>query len=109
MLVEKKYKIIKTKWKVKIGELDIVAVDGHDLVFVEVKTRKAAPYSGFPAADAVDYRKIKKVKSVAGFFLERHERLLKKLRITHIRYDVIGVTFHSLFKCEYEHRIDAFD
>ena len=35
------FKIIARQYKTRMGELDLIARDGHDIVFVEVKTRRS--------------------------------------------------------------------
>ncbi|AEI88502.1 MAG: putative endonuclease distantly related to archaeal Holliday junction resolvase, YraN/UPF0102 family [Candidatus Midichloria mitochondrii] len=39
-LIDLGYKIIKKRWKGKFGEIDIIAIQAHSLLFVEVKCRK---------------------------------------------------------------------
>ncbi len=39
MLSDKGYVLISTNWRAKHKELDIIAMDGNTLVFVEVKSR----------------------------------------------------------------------
>jgi putative endonuclease len=107
-LVSLGYQIINTNWKLKSGELDIVARDKKELVFVEVKTRKGVN-SAFPPADAVDYKKISKIKFLSGFFLDRNKYLLEHMEIEAIRYDVIGISVTGKKEFELEHRKDAFD
>ncbi len=50
LLKEKNYDILCRNYKVKSGEIDIVARDGGVLVFVEVKTRRSTTW-GRPAAN----------------------------------------------------------
>ncbi len=107
-LIKKGYKIIALNWKLKFGELDIIALDNKELVFVEVKTRKAVANDLFPPADAVDYKKINKIKCIADYYLDRNESLIKNMNVESIRYDVIGISVLSLRKINIEHRIDAF-
>ena len=38
-LTRKGYAILATRYRTRVGEIDIVARDGETLVFVEVKTR----------------------------------------------------------------------
>jgi len=41
------YRIITTNWRCKWGEIDIIAHDGQELVFIEVKTRRDADSNPF--------------------------------------------------------------
>lgn len=36
----KKYRILGRNWKIKAGEIDIIALDGDTIVFVEVKSKR---------------------------------------------------------------------
>ncbi|WP_235898531.1 YraN family protein [Parahaliea maris] len=56
----------------KAGELDIVALHGDTLVFVEVRARSNPRYSG--AAASVDRRKQAKLLRAAALFLRQHAR-----------------------------------
>ena len=58
------YKILKTNYRTPFGEADIIAADGDEIVFIEVKTRTSDRY-GTPAEAVVKkkretYRKIAK-------------------------------------------------
>ncbi len=55
--------ILSRNWRCRDGELDIVARDGSELVFVEVKTRSSLAY-GSPAA-AVDRAKSTRIRQLA--------------------------------------------
>ena len=46
------YKILKTNYRTPFGEADIIAEDGDEIVFVEVKTRTSDRY-GTPAESVV--------------------------------------------------------
>lgn len=67
------------------GEIDIVALDGDTLVFVEVKYRASRDY-GAPH-DFVTRSKIERIKKAAWRFVERN-----KLFDAYMRFDVIGVS-----------------
>lgn len=56
-----------------LGELDLVAVDGRTLVFVEVKTRRSEA-AGRPE-EAVDEDKQRRITRAALAFLKRHQLL----------------------------------
>jgi putative endonuclease len=85
-----------------LGELDIVAVDGRTVVFVEVKTRRSAD-AGHPA-EAIDDLKERRMTQAARAYLKTH-RLLEHSS----RFDVVAVTWPAGSKRPtIEHIIDAF-
>ena len=45
LLRDKNYSILCRNYKVKSGEIDLVARDGENMVFIEVKTRRATTRS----------------------------------------------------------------
>ncbi|MBR2322770.1 MAG: YraN family protein [Clostridia bacterium] len=61
------YKIIKTNYVTPFGEADIVCEKDGAIVFAEVKTRTSFNF-GTPA-QAVDYKKQKKYRQIASFYL----------------------------------------
>jgi putative endonuclease len=52
------------------GEVDIVALDGECLVFLEVRRRSNPRFAG--AAASVDWRKQQRILRAAQVFLQRH-------------------------------------
>lgn len=66
--------ILAMNYRCRAGEIDLVAseagAEGPTLVFVEVKTRRAAA-CGTPS-EAVDARKRRKLTAAAGNWLARH-------------------------------------
>ena len=78
------YKILSTNYKIKYGEVDIVAKDGLFTVFVEVKYRSKKLY-GLPS-EAVDAHKQNKIKYVASQYVLSHkdENML-------VRFDVVQI------------------
>ena len=86
-----------------MGELDLVAVDGRTIVFVEVKTR-AKLASGHPA-DAVDQEKQHRLTRSALSYLKRHDLLESPAR-----FDVISIVWSSdASRPEIEHFKNAFE
>lgn len=68
-LKKKRYNIIKRNFRVKLGEIDIIARDKDGcLVFVEVKTRKNSVF-GFPS-EYVDAKKQARLRRAAYLFGE---------------------------------------
>ena len=80
------YKIIDRNFRCKQGEIDIIAKDKEEYVFVEVKTRTSTKY-GRPA-EAVNYLKKQHIYKVAKYFLYKY-----KLQNYSIRFDVIEVFY----------------
>ena len=83
-----RYKILHRGYRILGGELDIVAVDGRTVVFVEVKTR-ASHDAGHPA-EAVDPHKQKQLTQLALAYLRRFQLLDCKAR-----FDVVAITWPS--------------
>ena len=82
-LKKKKYKILERNFRCKLGEIDIIAQKGEDLIFVEVKTR-ASDKMGTPA-EAVTYYKKQNIIKTAKYYLMMNPTELN------IRFDVIEV------------------
>ena len=101
LLRRKKYRIICRGYRAGRGEIDIVALDGRTLVFVEVKTRRNRRY-GLPE----EYVTVKKQAQIRKTAL----RFLLSRRIPHsdCRFDVIGVTWDRESLPEITHHINAF-
>jgi putative endonuclease len=80
------YRIIKRNFTYgRVGEIDIVAMDGEQLVFIEVKARTNNLSYGKPE-DAVDWRKQKQLKRVAEGYYH-----INKITDQACRFDVIAV------------------
>ena len=80
------YKILKRNFLIRGGEIDIVAKDKDEIVFVEVKTRFTHEF-GDPA-EAMTYFKIKTMLKTAQFYL-----LQTKQGNASYRLDFVAVDF----------------
>jgi putative endonuclease len=80
------YEIIARRFRVRSGELDIVARDGATLVFVEVKARTGRAFGD--AAEAVTPLKQLRLTRLATEYLVRHH-----LHECPCRFDVVSVHF----------------
>lgn len=78
------YRIVARKYRNKLGEVDIIALDADTLCFVEVKT-KASHSCGSPL-ESVTPGKQRKIAKVALSFLKERNLLEKKAR-----FDVVAV------------------
>jgi putative endonuclease len=76
--------VLDRNWRCRLGELDIVATDSARLVVCEVKTRSSTRY-GLPA-EAVDARKARRIRHIAGAWLAAHH-----VPWVEVRYDVLAV------------------
>ena len=83
-LQQRGYAIIATRYRTRVGEIDIVARDGDTTVFVEVKARAGDEFGG--AAAAVTPWKQRKVALMAMDYLGRH-----RLEEQPCRFDVVTV------------------
>jgi putative endonuclease len=79
------YTVLARNHRTRHGELDVVAVDGDALVFVEVKTRRG---TGSPW-DALHDLKRHQVRDMARAYLAEVRR---RPRTRTVRFDAIGVT-----------------
>jgi len=79
------YRILQKNYVSGLGEIDVVAVDGDVLVFIEVKTRTGEDFGG--ALSAVGRAKRRKMTQVARGYLARHGT-----PETPCRFDVVGIT-----------------
>ena len=83
-LKEKNYSIIQTNYKIKSGEIDIIAYKCNEIIFIEVKSRINIRY-GYPA-ESVNLNKINKIRNTA-----KHYLLINKIENKKIRFDVIEI------------------
>jgi len=76
--------IVARQYRCRLGEIDLVAVDGERVIFVEVRARSRRSHGG--AAASVDRRKQCKLARCAAFFLSQHPQW------SHLpcRFDVIA-------------------
>ena len=94
-LVAKGYTIVTRRWRGSGGEIDIVALDGDTLVFVEVKTRTT---TSSIALEAIDNAKTNAIFAASDDYIDR---IGGDGRI--VRYDIITISRQGTF-----HLVDAF-
>jgi putative endonuclease len=85
------WRLLERNARTRHGELDIVALDGRALVFVEVKAGRAGSSFG-PVRPvlAVDRRKQQKIRRLATAWISEHRDIP---HYAEIRFDAIGVSF----------------
>jgi putative endonuclease len=87
-LIQKGFKIIEKNYRIRGGEIDIVAIDGDTVVYVEVKTRTTDEF-GYPE-ESITPRKIKFLVRTAKFYRNSRKNLPDLERI-----DVISIDFSN--------------
>lgn len=70
-LCRRGYKVLERNFRSRLGEIDIIAKEGGDLVFVEVKTKSSFAF-GLPE-ERVDKRKQRKLIKTAEYYLVENE------------------------------------
>lgn len=101
------WEIVERNARTRYGELDLVALDGRTLVFVEVKAGRAdSAFGPERPVLAVDRRKQRRIRRLAAAWMAERRDCP---RYSAIRFDAIGVTFdHAGRVTDYEHIEDAF-
>lgn len=102
-LKKRRYKILARNYLSKFGELDLVALDGQTIVFVEVRS------TGNPDVErvthSVDWAKQRRLTRLAVHFLQQH-----KLEDRFARFDVLIVLWlEGTTRPEITHYINAFE
>jgi len=88
LLESKGYNIKDRNFRSRFGEIDIVAVQGQTLVFVEVKARWSRKF-GAPE-EAVTRSKLHKIQKTGEYYSLLHPGMPKKLRIDVVAVEIEG-------------------
>lgn len=101
-LKNKGYKILRTNYRVKFGEIDIIAEEGQAICFIEVKSRVNCSF-GHPK-EALTPRKREKISRAALAYLKEN-RLLNRSA----RFDVLSILKDGQSQTDFELIKDAFE
>jgi putative endonuclease len=106
-LIAAHWQILERNARTRYGELDIVALDGHTLVFVEVKAGRAnSTFGPERPVLSVDWRKQQRVRRLATTWMTENRGAVS---YDDIRFDAVGVTFDRNGQLvDVEHIIAAF-
>jgi putative endonuclease len=86
------WELVERNARTRYGELDIVALDGATLVFLEVKAgRSGSSFGPERPVHSIGTRKQRQVRRLATAWLA--ERRGTCPRYAQIRFDAVGVTF----------------
>ncbi|MCW5958753.1 MAG: YraN family protein [Pyrinomonadaceae bacterium] len=93
-LVKNGYRLVVSNFKAPIGrnrvgvavsgEIDLIAIDGETLCFIEVKTRRSEAFA--PALSAVDVRKQRQITRTARMY-----RKIFAIRDMPVRFDAVTI------------------
>lgn len=100
-LQENGFDIIKRNYQYGHGEIDIVAKDGDELVFIEVKTRQNLEL-GEPEY-AITKKKILQIKKMAELYLFDNE-----IEEANSRFDVVAILLDDITNPKITHYKNAF-
>lgn len=106
-LAEVGWEIVERNARSRYGELDLVALDGRTLVFIEVKAGRAGSIYG-PERPilSIDFRKQARIRRLATAWMSERRDLP---HYDEIRFDAIGVSFDRSGRVlDYEHLDGAF-
>lgn len=99
MLSDEGYEILETNWRHKRDELDIIALDGNEIVIIEVKTR-STDFFGDPE-ESVDSAKMQRMVRAAEEYIEENSME------NECRYDVVSIVINKT-ETNIRHIKDAF-
>ncbi|MET9343811.1 YraN family protein [Nonomuraea sp. NPDC003804] len=83
--------ILDRNWRCRHGEIDVLAVDGTNLVVIEVKTRSGRTHG--TALEAVRPAKLARLRMLAATWLAAQSRGFDSVRVDVIALERIGGDF----------------
>lgn len=87
-LIARGYSILQANVRYPVGELDLVAMEGSTLCFVEIRSASLMDFGG--AAASVTWKKQKRVIRAAQWFLKAC-----RLPFSEIRFDVVAIQWRE--------------
>jgi putative endonuclease len=96
------FKLIERNFRCKGGEVDIVAMDGNTVVFIEVKSRRTLTY-GVPQLAVTPFKQRQISKAALTWLARNHKH------DSPARFDVIAILLTSDYQHQIEHIKNAFD
>ena len=96
------YRILAANYVCPVGEIDLIALDGRTIAFVEVKSRTTTDHAD--PEDTVTPAKQRKLHQVARYWLSE-----RRAEAYTWRFDVVAVTLPAAGKPDIRHIPDAFD
>lgn len=84
--------MVTRRYTVRQGEIDLVALDGDEVVFVEVKFRRSP---GYVPEEAVGPRKLQRLRRAADRYLLETGGLDRPHRFDIVAIDPSGIRHHE--------------
>jgi putative endonuclease len=85
-LAREGYRILEANYRARPGEIDLIALDGDVLVFIEVRQRTGDRFGS--AEESVDSRKLRRILDTAGIYVAAHPELADHIW----RLDLVAIT-----------------
>ena len=104
------YELVERNFRVRSGEIDLVAADRHALVFCEVKTRVATRHgAGAQPLESIRHSKRLRLRRLAREWLRMRPAASGRPTRARLRFDAIGVVLSPSGELlSLEHVEDAF-
>jgi putative endonuclease len=89
-LRERNYQILGNNFRIRGGELDLIAIQNQQLIFFEVKTRQARQYAEnhYSAPELLSFRQQQKIRQTARHFLHQNRHLHLP---TNLQFDLLVI------------------
>lgn len=101
------WRVIERNARTRMGEIDLIALEGSTLVFVEVKAGRTGSAAGpLRPAHAVGARKQLRLRRLAREWLGSRGRKISG--VAGYRFDVVGVSFSPDGLADVDHIRNAF-
>ncbi|MBP7732764.1 MAG: YraN family protein [Caldisericia bacterium] len=73
------YTIISRNFRVRSGEIDIIATNDQEIIFAEVKFRKSGIFGG--AISALPAKRIERLRNAALVYIGENENINKQVKL----------------------------
>ena len=101
-LRDRDLRLLKTNYRCRFGEIDLVMLDGETVCFIEVRFRKSLDFGG--ASASITPAKQRKIVKTALFYLNSNRRLHNRP----LRFDALLIQQQEGGRLEYEWIQNAF-
>jgi len=104
-LTLKGYEVLERNWECPAGEVDVIAVDERDLVFVDVSARTNIE-EGFPGVSSTAEERAERERQACWYLREVAEGAVG-LATMPVRFDNIAITVTSPGRVLLRHHVNA--